>query len=103
MEHYKELDTTLAACTSTDPDLFFPDDSDRWTHLKAMDICALCPIKAACLDVALANNEKHGIWGGANPPARKKMKRDKRYKQTHLNSLAKRAQVLLNTNKGESK
>ncbi len=31
---------------------------------EAVAICARCPVRAPCLDFALANAERDGIWGG---------------------------------------
>jgi WhiB family redox-sensing transcriptional regulator len=47
-----------AAC-SLDSD--FTESND----IKAMKrICKSCPVIDLCLNYALANNEKHNIWGG---------------------------------------
>lgn len=32
----------------------------------AIAICNTCPVKAKCLDAALANEETDGIWGGVD-------------------------------------
>lgn len=31
---------------------------------KAKAVCSHCPVKGRCLDLAIANNEQQGIWGG---------------------------------------
>ncbi len=31
---------------------------------KAKAICMLCPVREQCLDYALRNTIRHGIWGG---------------------------------------
>jgi WhiB family redox-sensing transcriptional regulator len=49
-------------CRAHDPDLWFaesPADLER-----AKQLCAGCPIKAACLASALARQEPWGVWGG---------------------------------------
>jgi hypothetical protein len=51
-----------AACLGTRPDLFFPSEGDDGAEAKA--ICASCPIRSECYDLACANGEKAGIWGG---------------------------------------
>lgn len=33
---------------------------------QAKDICNTCPVKQKCLQYALDNKERDGIWGGAN-------------------------------------
>ena len=37
---------------------------------KAVAICASCPVRTQCLEYALRNSIKHGIWGGLNPEER---------------------------------
>ena len=51
-----------AACLGVDPDLFFPERGGDGRGAKA--VCAECPVTAECLDFALINSEKFGIWGG---------------------------------------
>ena len=51
-----------AACLGTRPDLFFPPEGDDGAEAKA--ICASCPIRSECYDLACTNGEKAGIWGG---------------------------------------
>jgi hypothetical protein len=57
-----------AACLGTRPDLFFPPEGDDGAEAKA--ICASCPIRSECYDLACANGEKAGIWGGEDFGAR---------------------------------
>ena len=45
------------------PARWFDTDTDRdWT--RAADLCAECPIAAACLAGAKERRESHGLWGG---------------------------------------
>ena len=53
-----------AACTTADPDLFFPEDGDEWSERRAKTLCAGCPVRATCLAGALARGEEYGIFGG---------------------------------------
>lgn len=56
-----------AACGGTDPELFFPepDDPDAATKTaRAAEICASCPVAAACAVDADTTRQRHGIWGG---------------------------------------
>ncbi|PBC77096.1 WhiB family redox-sensing transcriptional regulator [Streptomyces sp. TLI_235] len=76
-----------AACTTADADLFFPDpdtdpDGAAFAERRAKDICGTCPVRAACLDAAIARRERHGIFGGLTTA-----ERDRR-----AAALAKRAQ-----------
>lgn len=60
-----------AVCAETDPDIFYPDNGEPATEAKR--ICAGCPVTAPCLEWALANNERFGVWGGASERERRRM------------------------------
>ena len=78
----------LASCNVvSNPDIFFPDDSDREAIALAKKICEGCPIAFDCLETAMADPElrKWGIWGGTTPEERKTMMRNPR---TRLRILA---------------
>jgi WhiB family redox-sensing transcriptional regulator len=49
-------------CRSHDPDLWFSESPGELERAK--QLCAGCPIKAACLDSALTRQEPWGVWGG---------------------------------------
>mgnify|MGYP000529454107 CR=1 FL=1 len=49
-------------CAQTDPEAFFPEKGGSTRDAKR--ICSGCEVKAQCLDYALANDERFGIWGG---------------------------------------
>jgi WhiB family redox-sensing transcriptional regulator len=53
-----------AACRGADPALFFPGLEGDET--EALALCGGCPARAACGDLAEANGERYGIWGGVN-------------------------------------
>ena len=58
-----------AACRGMDAPLFFgPDNEPRpereIREAKAKAVCQLCPVRVQCLDYALRNSIRHGIWGG---------------------------------------
>lgn len=64
----------LGHCVGKDPAIFFPDVAyNRYEVKRAKDICAVCPVRAQCMDYALRNNEV-GIWGGTTERERKKIK-----------------------------
>jgi WhiB family redox-sensing transcriptional regulator len=49
--------------------LFFGPDGERSAEReirerKAKAICAVCPIRAECLEYALRHPARYGIWGG---------------------------------------
>ena len=65
-----------AACRGVDPDVFYPvsdDDAD-----EAKDICTQCSVRQACLEYALANRERDGVWGGATERERRRIVRQRR-------------------------
>jgi hypothetical protein len=65
----------LALCSQTDPEAFFPEKGG--SSREAKKICARCPIKLRCLEVALANDERFGIFGGLSERERRRIKRER--------------------------
>jgi WhiB family redox-sensing transcriptional regulator len=62
-----------ANCVGVDPDLFFPE---RGASVKeAKDVCAECTVRERCLEYALVNAEKFGIWGGLSERERRRLRR----------------------------
>ena len=53
-----------SACRDADPETFFPHPTDTRGLAEALDHCAVCPVKAACLEFALATRQEFGVWGG---------------------------------------
>src|ERR1700709_1356257 len=53
---------TDSLCAQTDPEAFFPEKGGSTRDAKK--ICTTCEVKAQCLDYALHNDERFGIWGG---------------------------------------
>jgi WhiB family transcriptional regulator, redox-sensing transcriptional regulator len=69
-----------AACAGMDAQLFFgPDGEGRQEReireAKAKAVCALCPVRAQCLDYALRSSIRHGIWGGLTKEERSRERR----------------------------
>src|ERR687895_770109 len=62
-----------ALCAQTDPEAFFPEKGGSTKEAKR--ICAGCEVRAECLEYALANDERFGIWGGLSERERRKLKR----------------------------
>ena len=52
----------LASCTEVDPEAFFPEKGGSTRAAKKM--CAGCAVRAFCLEFALENDERFGVWGG---------------------------------------
>jgi len=62
-----------ALCAQTDPEAFFPEKGGSTREAKR--ICAVCEVRAECLEYALAHDERFGIWGGLSERERRKLKR----------------------------
>jgi WhiB family transcriptional regulator, redox-sensing transcriptional regulator len=58
-----------ANCLGVDPDLFFPE--------RAKEVCKGCVVRGECLEYALANGEKFGIWGGLSERERRRLRRQR--------------------------
>jgi WhiB family transcriptional regulator, redox-sensing transcriptional regulator len=63
----------LALCAQTDPEAFFPEKGGSTREAKR--ICQGCEVRDACLDYALAHDERFGIWGGLSERERRRLKR----------------------------
>lgn len=62
-----------ARCASTDPDAFFPEKGG--STRKAKKVCLSCEVRSDCLNYALTNDERFGIWGGLSERERRKLQR----------------------------
>lgn len=62
-----------ALCAQTDPEAFFPEKGGSTREAKR--VCSSCEVRAECLEYALSNDERFGIWGGLSERERRKMKR----------------------------
>lgn len=59
-----------ALCAQTDPEAFFPEKGGSTREAKA--ICQSCEVRAECLEYALLNDERFGIWGGLSERERRR-------------------------------
>lgn len=66
----------FARCRGIDPEVFYQSSDDDAVEAKA--ICALCPVREACLEHALTRREKHGVWGGLTERERRRVLRRRR-------------------------
>ena len=64
---------TDALCAQTDPEAFFPEKGGSTRDAKK--ICTSCEVRAQCLEYALLNDERFGIWGGLSERERRKLRR----------------------------
>jgi WhiB family redox-sensing transcriptional regulator len=62
-----------ALCAQTDPEAFFPEKGGSTRDAKR--ICAQCTVRAECLEYALKNDERYGIWGGLSERERRRLRR----------------------------
>jgi WhiB family transcriptional regulator, redox-sensing transcriptional regulator len=62
-----------ANCMGVDPELFFPERGSSTREAK--EVCRGCVVREDCLEYALANGEKFGIWGGMSERERRRVRR----------------------------
>jgi WhiB family transcriptional regulator, redox-sensing transcriptional regulator len=62
-----------ALCAQTDPEAFFPEKGGSTREAKK--VCLGCDVRAECLEYALENDERFGIWGGLSERERRKLKK----------------------------
>ncbi|MFE2040657.1 WhiB family transcriptional regulator [Streptomyces sp. NPDC059477] len=62
-----------ALCAQTGSDFFFPEPGSSVREAKR--ICGMCDMRRACLDYALANDERFGVWGGLSEKERLHLRR----------------------------
>ena len=65
-----------AACRGAPADVFFPERGVSTDDAKA--VCRRCTVANDCLEYALANNERFGIWGGKSARERQQIRRRRR-------------------------
>lgn len=64
-----------ANCLGVDPDLFFPERGASTREAK--EVCKGCVVRGDCLEFALVNGEKFGIWGGLSERERRRLRRQR--------------------------
>ena len=65
----------FANCLGVDPDLFFPERGASTREAK--EVCKGCVVREDCLEYALSNGEKFGIWGGLSERERRRIRRQR--------------------------
>lgn len=73
-----ELDSSwqdASNCLGVDPDLFFPERGASTREAK--EVCRGCIVREDCLEFALQNGEKFGIWGGMSERERRRIRRQR--------------------------
>ena len=76
--HGDDDDTELSwqeqsLCAQTDPEAFFPEKGGSTREAKK--VCLTCEVRGDCLENALMNDERFGIWGGLSERERRKLKK----------------------------
>lgn len=71
-----------AACRGAGPELFFLNEEEKSINImklaEARLVCGSCKVQKECLDFAVENNIKSGIWAGTTPLQRKGLSRERR-------------------------
>ena len=62
-----------ALCAQTDPEAFFPEKGGSTKDAKR--ICQMCPVRQECLQYAMENDERFGIWGGLSERERRRLRK----------------------------
>jgi WhiB family redox-sensing transcriptional regulator len=65
-----------ALCAETDPEAFFPEKGGSTREAKR--VCTGCPVRLQCLEDALRNDERFGIWGGLSERERRRLRLQRR-------------------------
>jgi WhiB family redox-sensing transcriptional regulator len=63
-------------CLQVDPEMFYPEGKGTGDARYAKQVCAGCDVRKACLEWALTTGQAFGVWGGASPNDRRRMRRD---------------------------
>ena len=65
-----------ALCAETDPEAFFPEKGGSTREAKR--VCTGCSVRTECLEAALTNDERFGIWGGLSERERRRLRLQRR-------------------------
>ena len=71
-----------AACTTVNPEIFFPPNASHAHHAFAIAVCQACPVINDCLNYALTERIDEGIFGGLTGPERHQLRRRNRRRRT---------------------
>jgi WhiB family redox-sensing transcriptional regulator len=61
-----------AACRGYAASTFYPETPDEVATAKR--VCAGCKVRQLCLETALRNRERHGVWGGLTERERARLR-----------------------------
>ncbi|GAA3082890.1 MULTISPECIES: WhiB family transcriptional regulator [Streptomyces] len=65
-----------ALCAQAGPEFFFPAPGSSTREAK--QLCGACEGRVACLEYALAHDERFGVWGGLSEKERLRLRRTQR-------------------------
>jgi WhiB family redox-sensing transcriptional regulator len=78
----KDADMTWrddAYCLGSSPELFyFEAGQSKRKNYAVNEFCAKCDVRERCLEFALNNEERFGVWGGLTPAERNRILSDRR-------------------------
>lgn len=63
----------LGNCVGVNAELFYPERGASTREAKA--VCDACVVREECLEFAVVNGEKFGIWGGLSERQRRPLRR----------------------------
>jgi WhiB family redox-sensing transcriptional regulator len=59
-----------AACLGVDVGIFFRTDT-----AEAKEVCSRCRVRQACLEQAIVDGERFGVWGGLTERERRRLRK----------------------------
>ncbi len=65
----------FANCLGVEPNLFYPERGASTREAK--EVCRGCAVRDECLEYAINNGEKFGIWGGLSERERRRVRRQR--------------------------
>lgn len=68
-----------ALCAQIDPDYWFPEKGAAVPAAKR--VCARCPVQQECLETAMENDERFGVWGGLSESERRQLRRARKLEE----------------------
>ena len=75
-DEMQDLWERQAACKGLDPTIFYPVSEEEALQAKA--VCDACSVQEVCLEYALGERERDGVWGGATERERRRIIRRRR-------------------------
>ena len=68
--------TPQALCAQADPEEWHPDKGGSAATAKRL--CLGCPLQTSCLEYAIENGERYGVWGGFSERERRDLVKRRR-------------------------